>query len=218
MGIFVSMSTSKLQRMASEKLSIFFGGYTIRENYRPEWMSTSNGGRLELDFYIEELSCAIEVQGIQHYEYSEFFHDSYDDYLEQRDRDAEKKATCEKRGIKLYEVFDDLSLINVIDVIRRVHDMLPPEPEPKPGKWLGPYIPKKKTKKKKSRPVNKELRAILRPLSETARNHLRKPTCKREDAIARLAMKVIRKFGEGALSNLPDDCRDMVIDIASTRQ
>ena len=118
------MSSSKLQRLTSEKLSIFFGGYTIRENMRPKWMPTDNGGRLELDFFIEELKCAVEVQGIQHYEYSEFFHGDYGSFLDQQKRDQLKRDRCAARGIKLYEIFDEQGLYEAIERIQDANGLV----------------------------------------------------------------------------------------------
>jgi hypothetical protein len=51
-----------------------FPQYRIRENYRPDWLLSSNITKLELDFYIEELKIGVEVQGEQHYKFVEFFH------------------------------------------------------------------------------------------------------------------------------------------------
>lgn len=44
------VSSSKMQSRVSEFLSVHFGGYTIRENYKPDWLIVDEGGRLELDF------------------------------------------------------------------------------------------------------------------------------------------------------------------------
>lgn len=72
-------------------------------------MANSSGVRLELDFFIEELNVAIEVQGIQHVEYVPFFHNTYNDFLERKKRDEEKIAICYRKEIDLYHVytFDD---------------------------------------------------------------------------------------------------------------
>jgi len=96
------VSTSKLQRQVSALLSTHLGQYTIRENYRPEWL-----GGLELDFYIEELEVGIEVQGRQHFEYTPMFHASYGAFLEQKERD-EQKATWQWHG-------DDKSRLQISD-------------------------------------------------------------------------------------------------------
>lgn len=110
-----SMATSKLQRQVSEFLSVHLGHYTIRENYRPEWLSTDNGGRLELDFYIEELRAAIEVQGIQHFEFSPMFHATYGDFIAQQERDRRKKELCASSGIELFEVVEMDEMPGVVE-------------------------------------------------------------------------------------------------------
>lgn len=97
------VSTSKLQRQVNNLLSTHLGGYTIRENYRPEWLSTQHG-RLELDFYIEGLETTIEVQGRQHYVYTPLFHGNEDGFTAQLERDAAKQQVCQQRGIKLIEI------------------------------------------------------------------------------------------------------------------
>jgi hypothetical protein len=68
------MSTSKLQQEVGNLLDREFPQYRIRENYRPDWLLSSNITKLELDFYIEELKIGVEVQGEQHYKFVEFFH------------------------------------------------------------------------------------------------------------------------------------------------
>jgi len=57
------MATSKLQRKFGDLLDINFPQYRIRENYRPDWLISSDDTWLELDFYIEDLKIAYEVQG-----------------------------------------------------------------------------------------------------------------------------------------------------------
>ena len=98
------MSTSKLQRYVSQQLSFHFGQYTIRENTRPAWLTASEGERLELDFLIEELNIAIEVQGKQHYIYVPHFHGDYDGFLKRLEWDEIKRRKCDKAGIILIEV------------------------------------------------------------------------------------------------------------------
>ena len=101
---FFYMSTSKLQRYVSQQLSIHIGGYTIRENTRPEWLIAEDGARLELDFYIEELNAAIEVQGAQHYTFVEMFHGNYAGFQKRLAYDESKRTICAERGVLLYEV------------------------------------------------------------------------------------------------------------------
>ena len=75
----------------------------IRENYRPDWMTSSEGTRLELDFYIEDEEIAIEVQGAQHYQYVPFFHGNKDNFDRSKKMDLEKKDLL-KRSLDLEEL------------------------------------------------------------------------------------------------------------------
>jgi hypothetical protein len=93
------MATSKLQRQVSMLLNTHLGQYTIRENHRPDWLDG-----LELDFYIEELQVGIEVQGIQHYEYTPWFHGNYEAFLAQKDRDERKSNLCQAQCVSLFYI------------------------------------------------------------------------------------------------------------------
>lgn len=112
------MSTSKLQREVSRLLSIHLGGYTIRENIRPDWL-IFDGVRVELDFYIEELAVAIEVQGEQHYHYVPIFHHNPDGFKKRVECDEQKRITCAKHGIRLFEVAAPDDIYPVIEYLTR---------------------------------------------------------------------------------------------------
>lgn len=99
------MATSKLQRLFGDLLDRELPEYTIRENYRPDWLISSDNTRLELDFYIEELRIAFEVQGEQHYIFTPFFHKNMDDFEKRKRFDEEKRDLCYGNGIKLFEIF-----------------------------------------------------------------------------------------------------------------
>ena len=62
--------------------------------------------RLSIDIYNHSKKIAVEVQGIQHLEHTEFFHGkSRLKYLAQLDRDQKKFRFCEDNDIKLVEVY-----------------------------------------------------------------------------------------------------------------
>lgn len=50
------MSTSKLQRHTGNELRARFAKYGIVENTRPDWLVSSKGERLELDFCLDRWS------------------------------------------------------------------------------------------------------------------------------------------------------------------
>lgn len=114
-AFFIFMSTSRLQCRVSELLSIYLGQYTIRENIRPDWLVTHDGNRLELDFLIEEINTAIEVQGQQHYNFSPFFHSDKDGYKKRLEWDRLKVELCNSRGINLFAVDNEQDAILLIE-------------------------------------------------------------------------------------------------------
>jgi hypothetical protein len=103
---------SRLHNETYRQICKHFPDFKIKENVRPEWLRDSNLSRLELDIYLEEIKMAIEIQGIQHYQFTPYFHKTYQDFRDQRQRDREKRALCEGHGIKLIEIacYTDLNI------------------------------------------------------------------------------------------------------------
>ena len=119
------MATSKLQIEVGDLLDRELPQYRIRENYRPEWLLSSNITKLEIDFFIEDLKIGIEVQGEQHYRFVPFFHKTQENYEKRRQYDVEKADLCSGNGVKLYEVFTMTDAIIIIKDIQKEYNVLP---------------------------------------------------------------------------------------------
>ncbi len=119
------MATSKLQIEVGDLLDRELPQYRIRENYRPDWLLSSNMTKLEIDFFIEDLKIGIEVQGEQHYKFVPFFHKTQENYEKRRQYDVEKTDLCSGNGVKLYEVFTMTDAIIIIKDIQKEYNVLP---------------------------------------------------------------------------------------------
>ena len=73
--------------------------------------------RLELDGYCEKYNIAFEYQGIQHYEFTSFFHNSVDDFEKQKERDERKKKLCFENNINLIEISCKYNYKNLEELI-----------------------------------------------------------------------------------------------------
>ena len=104
------MSTSQLQKFTSRMLSIHLAQFTIRENARPSWLEG-----LELDFFLEEIKTAIEVQGSQHYEYNPHFHGDYTGFLASLERDRHKAALCGAHDVTLLYASAEDEVLAIIE-------------------------------------------------------------------------------------------------------
>jgi hypothetical protein len=66
--------------------------------------TSTDNYNLELDCYNSDLQLACEYNGIQHYQYTPFFHRNKEAFLNQKYRDHIKRDLCQKNGIYLIEV------------------------------------------------------------------------------------------------------------------
>lgn len=69
------------------------------EKRRPTWL---NG--LELDGYCEKLNLAFEYDGIQHFQFIEYFHKTQENFEKCLMRDKLKNILCKKRGVILIRI------------------------------------------------------------------------------------------------------------------
>jgi hypothetical protein len=80
-------------------LEKYFNGYEFPKKSK---IKTNYGFNLELDGYNQELKLAFEYNGIQHYEYSPFFHNGNEiNFVQQKERDAKKIEFCAENKIHL---------------------------------------------------------------------------------------------------------------------
>jgi len=65
------------------------------------WLVSPKGEPMQLDWYCPELKVAVELQGRQHYEYSNYFHKSKRAFRYLQECDALKVVQCTEHGVKL---------------------------------------------------------------------------------------------------------------------
>jgi len=73
------------------------------------------GDRLYIDFFLPRKRIAVEAQGRQHYEYSNFFHGSQENFKLAQSRDRRKSLWCTCNDIKLVvirESDDEEKIVN----------------------------------------------------------------------------------------------------------
>lgn len=75
-------------------------------------------GKYRFDFYIASKKIAIEVNGMQHYKYSVFFHKNRSEFTKAKERDRRKISYCLAHDIKLYCIpYWDIDNIKKLDDI-----------------------------------------------------------------------------------------------------
>jgi len=90
------------------------------KNTRPSFLVNPKTKRkLELDVYNEELKIAVEYNGIQHYEYTPYFHKSKEDFENQKYRDKIKAKLCKQNGIHLIVVKYDVPIDEIPEYLSK---------------------------------------------------------------------------------------------------
>lgn len=81
-------------------------------HYEPEktfnWLVSDKGGKFRLDIFIPSVNISIEGNGIQHYEFVEYFHKTEDKFIERINNDKIKYNLCLDHGINIL-YFTDIS-------------------------------------------------------------------------------------------------------------
>lgn len=87
-------------------IQTIFSKLTILRHYRPSFLKG-----LEIDIFISDLKIGIEYQGIQHFKPVDYWGGA-EALKKLKQRDIQKKAICEKEGIKLIYFYHDEGLSN----------------------------------------------------------------------------------------------------------
>ena len=86
---------------------------------RPDFLKYDKTGKnLELDMFNSDLMIALEYDGIHHRKFTEFFHKSELDFIEQQERDKYKEEKCKELGITLIRVPDTVKYEDLEDYIK----------------------------------------------------------------------------------------------------
>lgn len=90
---------------------------------RPDFLKYPKTGKnLELDVFNQDLMIALEYDGVHHRKYTEFFHKSEQDFIEQQERDRYKEERCKELGITLIRVPDTVKYEDLEEYIKKELD------------------------------------------------------------------------------------------------
>lgn len=98
-------NSSFFHKIARELIHELFSGYNIYEETKlPGTVDPAKKSALYLDFFIPNVTIAIEVHGEQHFKYVPFFHKTKAGFLQQKVRDQRKGEWCRINNITLIEL------------------------------------------------------------------------------------------------------------------
>jgi len=93
-------TTSRGEALLKEVLDFIFQDEPHLDNHRPAWL-----GGLELDRYYPRLKIAFEYQGFQHSYFVPHYHNTIQDYKDQKKRDRKKRQLCRERKAVLVNIY-----------------------------------------------------------------------------------------------------------------
>ena len=87
-----------------KRINIFLTDNNINFNDQYKFDDCRFKRPLPFDFYLPDHNICIEFDGIQHHEFTEFFHKIEERFLEQKSKDQIKNDYCQDEGIKLIRI------------------------------------------------------------------------------------------------------------------
>lgn len=101
---------SKGEALAAE----FFTIYKINFVQQKTFKGCKHKRYLPFDFYLEKYNLLIEIQGLQHFEFIPFFHETIENFKLQRKRDKIKRIFAEENEIELLTIRYDEDIFNAL--------------------------------------------------------------------------------------------------------
>lgn len=94
-----------------EILKLIFGDDKVFDSVHPRWaFNPDTGALLEYDYAIPHLRLFVEYNGLQHFEFPNFFHKNRAEFEAQKDRDELKRRFAVEHKWKLI-IFDYMDII-----------------------------------------------------------------------------------------------------------
>ena len=84
------------------------------------------GQKLFFDFYIKELSCFIECQGRQHFEFVKHFHGTVENFKAQKYRDNLKIEYVQENGMLLVRLYENENIDENL-ILRKINTAMDSE-------------------------------------------------------------------------------------------
>lgn len=111
----------KTERKLLEILKQIFGRDNVISSVHPLWAFSMKKVLLEYDIGVKSKNLLVEYNGIQHYEYPNFFHKTRQDFTAQVERDERKKELAKANGWNLLVVpyTEDVTYGNIFRTLQR---------------------------------------------------------------------------------------------------
>jgi very-short-patch-repair endonuclease len=109
---------SLLAKSVRQTLKEVFPNSRINDEYYVNY----NGQRLFFDFHLPALNLLIEVQGVQHTEFSKHFHRTADVFKALKKRDRLKVEWCDLNDTALVRINHDEIPITKEDLLRKIEE------------------------------------------------------------------------------------------------
>jgi hypothetical protein len=98
---YTNLEFHKNEIKLTKILESYYGASDVVTSFHPLWAVTQRRVLYEFDIYIKSKKLLIEYNGIQHYEFTPFFHKFQRNFIKQQRRDKDKAQLAKDNGFKL---------------------------------------------------------------------------------------------------------------------